>query len=166
VGWTIPSPAPLALGCLPSSLYTFPNRAWLGITLSNIVDLGFPEFDRFHREVSLPAALDRSKLGSARQNDRTSCTRHTPGSPTLSLEPVALTVELWAHQPNTIRLSERVKGIEPSRPAWKAGALPLSYTRIVVGAAGLEPATSRTQTAHSIRSELRPAPEKYNRQQK
>jgi len=25
---------------------------------------------------------------------------------------------------------ERVKGIEPSRPAWKAGTLPLSYTRI------------------------------------
>src|SRR3989304_3554740 len=28
------------------------------------------------------------------------------------------------HQP-----VERVKGIEPSPPAWKAGALPLSYTR-------------------------------------
>ena len=26
---------------------------------------------------------------------------------------------------------ERVKGIEPSWPAWKAGALPLSYTRIM-----------------------------------
>ncbi len=26
---------------------------------------------------------------------------------------------------------ERVKGIEPSRPAWKAGALPLSYTRVI-----------------------------------
>ena len=26
---------------------------------------------------------------------------------------------------------ERVKGIEPSWPAWKAGALPLSYTRSV-----------------------------------
>lgn len=25
---------------------------------------------------------------------------------------------------------ERVKGIEPSQPAWKAGALPLSYTRL------------------------------------
>ena len=25
---------------------------------------------------------------------------------------------------------ERVKGIEPSQPAWKAGTLPLSYTRI------------------------------------
>ena len=27
---------------------------------------------------------------------------------------------------------ERVKGIEPSSPAWKADALPLSYTRINV----------------------------------
>ena len=48
---------------------------------------------------------------------------------------------------------ERVKGIEPSYSAWKAAALPLSYTRItqdttllpaqskeVVGEAGLEPA--------------------------
>ena len=26
---------------------------------------------------------------------------------------------------------ERVKGIEPSPPAWKAGALPLSYTRAI-----------------------------------
>ena len=26
---------------------------------------------------------------------------------------------------------ERVKGIGPSQPAWKAGALPLSYTRMV-----------------------------------
>ncbi len=26
---------------------------------------------------------------------------------------------------------ERVKGIEPSRPAWKAGVLPLNYTRII-----------------------------------
>lgn len=30
-------------------------------------------------------------------------------------------------------LVERVKGIEPSQPAWKAGALPLSYTRKVGG---------------------------------
>ena len=27
---------------------------------------------------------------------------------------------------------ERVKGIEPSQPAWMAGALPLSYTRILL----------------------------------
>ena len=29
---------------------------------------------------------------------------------------------------------ERVKGIGPSQPAWKAGALPLSYTRKIFGA--------------------------------
>ena len=28
------------------------------------------------------------------------------------------------------KLLERVKGVEPSQPAWKAGALPLSYTRV------------------------------------
>lgn len=28
---------------------------------------------------------------------------------------------------------ERVKGIGPSQPAWKAGALPLSYTRKFCG---------------------------------
>lgn len=32
-------------------------------------------------------------------------------------------------------------GIEPTWPAWKAGALPLSYTRIfLVEGAGFEPA--------------------------
>ena len=31
-----------------------------------------------------------------------------------------------------IFLMERVKGIEPSQPAWKAGTLPLSYTRIYI----------------------------------
>ena len=28
-----------------------------------------------------------------------------------------------------LRRVERVKGIEPSYPAWKAGVLPLNYTR-------------------------------------
>ena len=39
---------------------------------------------------------------------------------------------------------ERVKGIEPSQPAWKAGALPLSYTRKIHSLerkTGFEPAT-------------------------
>ena len=30
----------------------------------------------------------------------------------------------------TLELLERVMGIEPTRPAWKAGILPLNYTRI------------------------------------
>ena len=45
--------------------------------------------------------------------------------------------ELQAHN---LKKMERVKGIEPSRSAWKAGALPLSYTRILVEGAGFEPA--------------------------
>jgi hypothetical protein len=44
------------------------------------------------------------------------------------------------------QILERVKGIEPSQPAWKAGALPLSYTRKMVGVAGFEPATLWSQT--------------------
>ena len=31
---------------------------------------------------------------------------------------------------------ERVTGIEPAWPAWKAGALPLSYTRIIASREG------------------------------
>ena len=32
-----------------------------------------------------------------------------------------------------------MKGIEPSQPAWKAGVLPLNYTRVTVGREGFEP---------------------------
>ena len=31
-----------------------------------------------------------------------------------------------------LKTEERAKGIEPSRPAWKAGALPLSYARVTL----------------------------------
>src|SRR4051794_13150115 len=35
--------------------------------------------------------------------------------------------------PDLVKGVERVTGIEPAWPAWKAGALPLSYTRGTVG---------------------------------
>ena len=56
---------------------------------------------------------------------------------------------------------ERVKGIEPSRPAWKAGALPLSYTRKIkmVGAAGFEPATPWSQARCATKLRYAPPPE-------
>ena len=43
--------------------------------------------------------------------------------------------ELWARiieiaHLTACNLLERVMGIEPTRPAWKAGVLPLNYTRI------------------------------------
>src|SRR4028118_1536047 len=57
---------------------------------------------------------------------------------------------------------ERVRGIEPPSPAWKAGALPLSYTRaavlrsFAVGARGFEPPTPCSQSRCATR--LRHAP--------
>ena len=48
---------------------------------------------------------------------------------------------------------ERVKGIGPSQPAWKAGALPLSYTRevlkMVVGE-GFEPSKASLTDLQSV----------------
>ena len=40
---------------------------------------------------------------------------------------------------------ERVKGIEPSQPAWKAGTLPLSYTRMWSGRRDSNPQLSPWQ---------------------
>ena len=48
---------------------------------------------------------------------------------------------------------ERVKGIEPSQPAWKAGALPLSYTRrciFLVGMSGFEPLKAKLTDLQSV----------------
>ena len=46
VVWTLPSPAPVVVRRPPSSLYTFPRGAWLGIGLGG--PLAFPEFERFY----------------------------------------------------------------------------------------------------------------------
>jgi hypothetical protein len=48
------------------------------------------------------------------------------------LEPLALCLEGRCSirlSYRRIRKMERVMGIEPTRPAWKAGVLPLNYTR-------------------------------------
>ena len=54
------------------------------------------------------------------------------------------------------RLKERVMGIEPTYPAWKAGVLPLNYTRRMIGVTGFEPATSWSQTRRSSQAEPHP----------
>ena len=62
-------------------------------------------------------------------------------------------------------ISKRVMGIEPTYPAWKAGVLPLNYTRVSVrtmtlpkwiGVTGFEPATSWSQTRRSSQAEPHP----------
>ena len=59
-------------------------------------------------------------------------------------------------------ISERVMGIEPTYPAWKAGVLPLNYTRRTksrceIGVTGFEPATPWSQTRCSSQAEPHPA---------
>ena len=53
----------------------------------------------------------------------------TPG--TWLRRPLLYPTELQAHwRPCTVYRLERVMGIGPTQPAWKAGILPLNYTRI------------------------------------
>ena len=60
---------------------------------------------------------------------------------------------------------KRVMGIEPTYPAWKAGVLPLNYTRRSqygflllsgIGVTGFEPAASWSQTRRSSQAEPHP----------
>ena len=65
-----------------------------------------------------------------------------------------------------ISTEKRVMGIEPTYPAWKAGVLPLNYTRISIGVTGFEPATSWSQTRRSSQAEPHPVflfPRRYLR---
>ena len=64
--------------------------------------------------------------------------RHLFGAPeeirtpdTRLRRPLLYPTELQAHIHDAMdRIVERVMGIGPTRPAWKAGILPLNYTRI------------------------------------
>ena len=68
--------------------------------------------------------------------------------------PLLYPTELQTHE-------ERVMGIEPTCPAWKAGVLPLNYTRksaayLIVGVTGFEPAASCSQSRRSSQAEPHP----------
>ena len=53
--------------------------------------------------------------------------------------------------PERVFCLERVKGIGPSQPAWKAGALPLSYTRnSMVEESGFEPLKAKLTDLQSV----------------
>ena len=46
------------------------------------------------------------------------------------LYPAELQAPVYRFEKNGVASMERVMGIEPTQPAWKAGVLPLNYTRI------------------------------------
>ena len=53
-----------------------------------------------------------------------------PGTPEGTRTPGPLLRRQLLYPPELQARMERVMGIEPTRPAWKAGILPLNYTRI------------------------------------
>ena len=61
----------------------------------------------------------------------------------------------YEHMLSNFANTKRVMGIEPTYPAWKAGVLPLNYTRRV-GVTGFEPAASWSQTRRSSQAEPHP----------
>ena len=75
--------------------------------------------------------------------------------------PLLYPAELQTH---ALFSEKRVMGIEPTYPAWKAGVLPLNYTRMVaetvfvysIGVTGFEPAASWSQTRRSSQAEPHP----------
>ena len=54
------------------------------------------------------------------------------GTPEGTRTPDPLLRRQLLYPPELQALMERVMGIEPTRPAWKAGILPLNYTRMVL----------------------------------
>ena len=70
------------------------------------------------------------------RSNQLSYTRHLFGAPeeirtpdTRLRRPLLYPTELQAHSIRSAKIVERVMGIGPTRPAWKAGILPLNYTR-------------------------------------
>ena len=111
--------------------------------------------------MGLEPMISRTTIWRANQLHHT---HHTEpgGIRTLDLRlrrPLLYPAELQTHFPlfeaSHFSVRKRVMGIEPTYPAWKAGVLPLNYTR-EVGVTGFEPATSWSQTRRSSQAEPHP----------
>ena len=59
------------------------------------------------------------------------------GTPEGTRTPDPLLRRQLLYPPELQALMERVMGIEPTRPAWKAGILPLNYTRMGAALQGM-----------------------------
>ena len=108
--------------------------------------------------VGLEPTTSRTTIWRANQLHHTHHINEPGGIRTLDLRlrrPLLYPAELRTLNAS-FALAKRVMGIEPTYPAWKAGVLPLNYTRISIGVTGFEPATSWSQTRRSSQAEPHP----------
>lgn len=103
-----------------------PQRMGDGVSLVN------PTASRSDDNPSAPHTLrlyQHSTSSFHRGNEPAKVNRHQPTSPSFTLQNNRRQCRKPRRQ-ITLARQERVMGIEPTWPAWKAGTLPLSYTRV------------------------------------
>ena len=99
----------------------------------------------FRLEVLWGGRRDSNPRHSEPQSDALPTELHPPyrmalendGTPEGTRTPDPLLRRQLLYPPELQALMERVMGIEPTRPAWKAGILPLNYTRMGANTFGM-----------------------------
>ena len=98
---------------------------------------------KFVRTADMPAACLPDKVPSeegepkAKPDSQSGTGEKSNGTPEGTRTPDPLLRRQLLYPPELQAHMERVMGIEPTRPAWKAGILPLNYTRMGANTFGM-----------------------------